>query len=77
MKFNVVSKPQAEFDSWVQEVKRTSPALTEAGYQSLVQPSVVGQLSYSSFPPGLFKRTVMKEGGMYMKHDMSILDKDM
>lgn len=73
MKFDVVAKPQSEFDSWAQQVRQTAPPLTETGYQNLVQPGVVKQMSFSSYPPNAFKDTVMMSGGMYMKQDRSIL----
>lgn len=74
MKFDVVAKPQTQFDQWVQQVRQTAPALTETDYKNLVHPSVVEQMSFSSYPPDLFKETVMKSGGMYMKRDMQTLD---
>lgn len=74
MTFSVRAVPQRQFNGWVQQVKHTSPALTEAGYNKLVQPSIVREMSFSSYPPDSFKRIIMKDGGMYMKHDMSVLD---
>ena len=67
MHFNVIAKSQSEFDSWVQQVKSTQPALTKAGYDNLVKPSTLdGTESFSSFPAGLFNDTVSKNGGQYM-----------
>lgn len=74
MQFNVIAKSKADFDQWVQNVRRNSPPLTRAGYTSLVKPSVIGQLSFSSFPPDIFDSSIMKDGGMYMKHDNFILN---
>ncbi|MBX6352382.1 MAG: cytochrome c oxidase subunit II [Thermoflavifilum sp.] len=71
MSFNVVAKSDSDFQKWVQSVKQTAPALTEAGYQALKQPSVVGELSYSSFPAGLFDKVVWEDGGRYMPGMMS------
>jgi cytochrome o ubiquinol oxidase subunit 2/cytochrome aa3-600 menaquinol oxidase subunit 2 len=66
MSFHVIAKPQSEFDSWVNEVKSGSPALTMAGYEELKKPGVIGALSYSSFPDGLFNSTIWTDGGRYM-----------
>lgn len=74
MKFDVIATPQSQFDDWVKNIKRTSPALTEAGFHQLTQPSVVGRLNFSAYPPGLYRDMVMKAGGMYMKSSMSGLD---
>lgn len=71
MRFNVIAKPDAEFNAWVQQIKQTAPALTDSGYRNLVKPGVFNELSFSGFPSGIFMDTVMQEGGMYMKHDMS------
>lgn len=75
MHFDVVAKPQDQFSAWVQQTKQTAPALTMAGYQNLVHPGLVKQLSFSSYPPNLFKDTVKKSGGMYMKRDLNTLQK--
>lgn len=71
MKFRVIAKPEASFQSWVKQVKTSTPALTPVGYQKLTHPGTLGEQSYSSFPPGSFERTVRQEGGMYMTHGMS------
>jgi hypothetical protein len=54
-------------------VRQTAPPLTEAGYRKLVQQGVAEEMSFSSYPPSIFEDTIMMEGGMYMKHDMSVL----
>jgi len=66
MRFQVVAKPQADFESWVRQVKRTSPALTEQGYQELAKPGTSEAVTYSSYPQGLFDEIVKKNGGIYM-----------
>ncbi|WP_156481938.1 cytochrome c oxidase subunit II [Ferroacidibacillus organovorans] len=73
MQFNVHAVKQTQFDAWVKHLKRTAPPLTMDGYHGLVRPSVVGQMSFSSYPPTIFRDMIMQEGGMYMKHDMTIL----
>lgn len=65
MNFQVVSKPQAEFESWIKKVKRSAPRFTQEKYNQLVKPSIVKQQSYSSYPPALYQNTVHKNGGMY------------
>ncbi|GGG59616.1 ubiquinol oxidase subunit II [Paenibacillus radicis (ex Gao et al. 2016)] len=60
MYFDVESTTQTEFDQWVKEVQAKSPALTSEGYKQLAQPSTEQKLTFSSFPEGLFERTVTK-----------------
>ncbi|WP_274650750.1 ubiquinol oxidase subunit II [Paenibacillus humicola] len=60
MKFNVDATSQTDFNRWVNEVKRTSPALTEAGFEQLSKPGTTQPLVYSSFPDGLFSKIVSK-----------------
>ncbi|MCL6633281.1 MAG: COX aromatic rich motif-containing protein [Alicyclobacillus herbarius] len=74
MKFDVIATSNAAFEQWATKVRQTAPALTRDGYAQLVKQSVVGRMSFSSFPPGLFKDIIMREGGMYMKHDVNVLD---
>ncbi|WDL99591.1 cytochrome c oxidase subunit II [Alicyclobacillus sp. ALC3] len=74
MQFHVKAVPQAQYAAWAQKVKRTAPPLTSAGYNQLVTPKVVvDELSFSSYPAGSFEAIVNKEGGMYMKHDRTVL----
>ncbi|GMA51466.1 quinol oxidase subunit 2 [Alicyclobacillus contaminans] len=74
MTFDVHATSQADFDAWVKNVKTTSPPLTEDGYNQLAHPGLSGKLSYSSYPPNIFHDIIMKEGGMYMKHDRAVLE---
>ncbi len=69
MRFQVVAKPQADFEKWVQEVKQTSPALTKEGYEELKKPGTAEKALYSSFPEGLYDEVVDKNGGIYYKHN--------
>ncbi|WP_047152290.1 ubiquinol oxidase subunit II [Aneurinibacillus tyrosinisolvens] len=69
MRFNVAARSDLEFNNWVQQVKRTAPALPDRGYAELAHPSIAEQASFSSFPPELFRKTVVRDGGMYMKKD--------
>lgn len=71
MSFQVIAKPQSEFDKWVEQVKTNSPALTLAGYEELKKPGVMGTASFSSFPPGLFENVVWVNGGRYMPDMMN------
>lgn len=73
MRFDVVAVPSSQFSTWVQHVKQTAPAMTHASYNQLVQPSVVEKMSFSSFPPDIFSRLVERDGGMYMKRDITVL----
>ncbi|MDN4593787.1 ubiquinol oxidase subunit II [Polycladomyces subterraneus] len=78
MNFQVVAKPQSEFESWVKSVKASAPALTNEKYNQLVKPSVVKQQSYSSYPTSLYKNIVNKNGGMYWhgKHEQHPMPMD-
>ncbi|MCL6517217.1 cytochrome c oxidase subunit II [Alicyclobacillus sp.] len=71
MNFTVKAVSQDEFDQWVKQIKSNSPALTMTGYEQLKQPSVVGTMSYSSYPPGLFHDVVWADGGRYMPDMMN------
>jgi cytochrome aa3-600 menaquinol oxidase subunit 2 len=65
MNFQVVAKPQSEFESWVKSVKASAPALTQEKYNQLVKPSLGNRQSFSSYPSALYQNTVNKNGGMY------------
>ncbi|KEO84138.1 ubiquinol oxidase subunit II [Tumebacillus flagellatus] len=76
MKFEVVAKPQAEFDEWAKGIKQKAPALTMQGYEDLQKPGVLDNVQeFSSYPEGLFHDIVMKDGGQYM--DMSKMEHDL
>ncbi|THF84122.1 ubiquinol oxidase subunit II [Cohnella fermenti] len=66
MEFTAEATSQADFDSWVADIKQSSPALTEQGYDELAEPGVVETNdTYSSFPDGLFDRIVSKYGSSH------------
>jgi cytochrome o ubiquinol oxidase subunit 2 len=75
MKFNVNATSQEDFDKWVTEVKRTSPAMTNAGYEELAKPSTVNPQLYSSFPEGLFNKIVAQYASGH--HHMEASEKGM
>jgi cytochrome aa3-600 menaquinol oxidase subunit 2 len=68
MQFRVKSVKQADFDKWAADVKNASPALTSEGYKQLSKPSTEKELSFSSYPKGLFEDIVNKNGGKYYNH---------
>jgi len=68
MYFDVESTSKTEFDQWVKEVQAKSPALTSEGYEQLALPSTEQKLSFSSFPEGLFERTVTKYASGHNHH---------
>lgn len=68
MQFRVKSVSQADFNKWADSVKQTSPALTNDGYKKLAKPSTEKELSFSSYPKGLFENIVNKNGGKYYHH---------
>jgi heme/copper-type cytochrome/quinol oxidase subunit 2 len=71
MRFNVKAVPTSEFNSWASQIQKTAPVLSQDGYNQLVAQGVMQQASFSNYPAGIFENTVMHEGGMYMKHDIS------
>lgn len=71
--FHVIAKPQTQFDAWIAGVKSTAPVLTTAGYQQLVHPSIVHNMTFSAYPPGTFYHTVMNDGGRYMAATMQMM----
>lgn len=84
MSFIAKATTQDDFDKWVSDIKQSSPALTQQGYDELAQPGVVdNKPTYSSFPDGLFERIVNKyahnhgsssESGDAGQGDMSGMD---
>ncbi|WP_419180359.1 ubiquinol oxidase subunit II [Bacillus xiapuensis] len=68
MQFKVKAVSQADYNTWAADLKKNSPALTNAGYQELSQPSNVKELSYSSYPNKLYENIVNKNGGTYHHH---------
>lgn len=66
MEFIAKATSQEDFDQWVADIKQSSPALTEQGYDELAEPGVVDTNdTYSSFPEGLFDRIVNKYGSSH------------
>ncbi|MDP4086949.1 MAG: ubiquinol oxidase subunit II [Bacillota bacterium] len=68
MQFKVKAVSQADFNKWADSVKKGSPVLTKAGYTKLEKPSLEKELSFSSYPNGLFENIVNKNGGKYYHH---------
>jgi cytochrome o ubiquinol oxidase subunit 2 len=60
MTFDAVAVPRQQFDEWVEQVKKTSPALTQEGYDALAVPGTTEVQYFSAFPEGLFERIVTK-----------------
>ncbi|MCL6516995.1 cytochrome c oxidase subunit II [Alicyclobacillus sp.] len=74
MQFRVVAKPESDFEAWVRQVANGAPDMSRGEYDKLVQPGTLGELSFSSYPDGIFEQTVMDEGGKYMEHDRKMLE---
>ncbi|RLQ92344.1 cytochrome c oxidase subunit II [Falsibacillus albus] len=79
MRFNVIAKPQSEFNQWVKHVKDTAPAMTNDDYAKLKKQGLSHVKSYSSYPEARFRKVIDKNGGQYMnmdqnKNDMSNMD---
>jgi cytochrome aa3-600 menaquinol oxidase subunit II len=68
MQFRVKAVKQSEFDKWADGIKKSSPALTKDGYKKLSKPSTEKELSFSSYPKGLYQDIVNKNGGEYYHH---------
>ena len=68
MKFRVRAVSQADFNKWVARLRKNSPTLTRDGYEDLVRPNTVKELSFSSYPEHLFEDIVNKNGGTYFHH---------
>ncbi|URN95541.1 MAG: ubiquinol oxidase subunit II [Candidatus Pristimantibacillus lignocellulolyticus] len=54
MTFNADVTTKEEYDRWVQEVKTTEVALTDAGVDELKEPGTAEVAQFSSFPENLF-----------------------
>lgn len=50
MDFEVESMEQAKFDQWVKEIKETAPPMEQKDWEALLEQSVVGEMSFSSYP---------------------------
>jgi len=74
MTFHVLARSPDRYQAWLRHVKTTAPPLTESGYRQLVKPGLVATQQYSSYPHHLFERILQKQGGMYMKRDLTIID---
>ncbi|MDR7000765.1 ubiquinol oxidase subunit II [Neobacillus niacini] len=68
MQFKVKAVSQADYNTWAADLKKNSPALTNAGYQELSSPGNVKELSYSSYPNKLYENIVNKNGGTLHHH---------
>lgn len=71
MHFNVIAKPQAEFEQWAKGIQQKAPALTMQGYEDLKKPGVLDNVQeFSSYPVGLFHDIIMNDGGKYVEETM-------
>lgn len=68
MQFTVIAVTQTDFNKWAASVKKSSPPLTAAGFNSLAKLGLTKELSFSSYPNGLFESIVNKNGGIYYHH---------
>jgi cytochrome aa3-600 menaquinol oxidase subunit II len=68
MKFRVRAVRQADFNRWAARLRKNYPALTRNGYEELTRPNSVKEMSFSSYPKGLFEDIVNKNGGDYFHH---------
>lgn len=48
MEFQVVSQSKDDYQKWVKDVQQTAPKLSEDKYNSIIEPGVVGRMTYSS-----------------------------
>ncbi|TBL71048.1 ubiquinol oxidase subunit II [Paenibacillus thalictri] len=82
MRFDVKATSQADFDAWVQQIKKSSPGLTMETYDALAKPGKSVKQYYSSFPEGLFNKIVTKyaaggQGHAHGSHTMGSGQTDM
>lgn len=64
MSFDAIAASEAEFDSWVGEVKASSAPLSIAGYNALTDPApLAAPAAYSAFPAALFSELLEKFDG--------------
>jgi len=73
MYFDVKSTSKEAFNTWVNDVKASSPALTLDGYKKLVEPAASDVRTFSAFPEGLFEMTVTKYASSH-NHGLSWKD---
>lgn len=74
MSFKVNAQSQEDFDKWVEEIKKSKPALTNEDYAELSKQSVVGESAYSSYPKDLYMNILMKNGGEYMPNHWMMME---
>lgn len=48
MEFQVISQSKDDYQKWVKDVQQTAPKLSEDKYNSIIEPGVVGRMTYSS-----------------------------
>ncbi|MFD3448420.1 cytochrome aa3 quinol oxidase subunit II [Microbacteriaceae bacterium 4G12] len=48
MEFELEAKTQEKYDAWVKEVKQTAQPLSEKKYNEIIEPGVVGRMTFSS-----------------------------
>lgn len=69
MRFIARASSMEEFESWVQEVKRSPEVLDASGYEELLKPSENNQPKhYSSFDSSLYAKVLMKYNGSSESH---------
>lgn len=71
MQFNTDVTSQQDFQTWVSQIKQSSPSLTTATYQKLLQPSQNNAIaSYSPVESNLYASILSKyDEGTNMSHD--------
>lgn len=72
MTFEVDATSEEDYNAWIDEVKETSSALTDEGFEQLTEPSSSETQLFSSFPEGLFEKIVTQyvegDGGGHQHH---------
>jgi len=58
MTFTVKATSEDEYKAWVEDVKKTAPALTMDGFVKLTEPGTSGKQFFSSFPENLFEKVM-------------------
>jgi len=67
MEFEVVAQTKDDFTKWVKEVQQTAPKLSEKKYETILQPGIVGRMTFSNTHLAWIDHT--KQNRHYMNSD--------
>lgn len=67
MEFEVLAQTKDDFTKWVKEVQQTAPKLSEKKYETILQPGIVGRMTFSNTHLAWIDHT--KQNRHYMNSD--------